>query len=471
MRNRGFRALSAAALALALVTVPAQAEVGRATDATVAGPMAHIRALQDIADANGGNRAAGTAGYDRSADYVAERLRGAGYDVRFEEFTFPFFEERSPPVLALTPTPAANGEVRTLANSGAGDVAARLMPVRLDLSADTPPGASASGCAPEDFSGFEGGAVALVRRGTCPFQAKVENAAAAGAAGVVIMNEGTSGRTDPFRGTLMRPASIPVVGVSFEHGKALASAAAAPDGAPVRLAVDAVTETRTTRNVLAAVPGEEKRTVVIGAHLDSVREGPGMNDNGSGSAAVLEAALKVAGSPAAARLRFAFWGAEERGLLGSRHHVARLSDDERRTIGLYLNLDMVGSPNFGRFVQGPAAAPETLGGTVRRALVSYFKDRALPVEERTGARPRGVGSDDASFADKGVPTLGLYTGAGEPKSEAHAALFGGTAGRPYDPCYHRACDTVENVSAEVLDEMTAALVHALGALDHPNPSP
>ena len=112
MRNRGVRALSAAALALALVGVAAQAEVGRATDATLAGPMAHIRALQDIADANGGNRAAGTAGYDRSADYVAERLRGAGYAVRFEDFTFPFFEERSPPVLALTPMPAAAGEAQ-----------------------------------------------------------------------------------------------------------------------------------------------------------------------------------------------------------------------------------------------------------------------------------------------------------------------------------------------------------------------
>jgi Zn-dependent M28 family amino/carboxypeptidase len=223
--------------------------------------------------------------------------------------------------------------------------------------------------------------------------------------------------------------------------------------------------------VLAALPGGEKRTVVIGAHLDSVREGAGINDNGSGSAAVLEAALRMAGSPAAARLRFAFWGAEERGLLGSRHHVAALSDDERRAIGLYLNLDMVGSPNFGRFVQGPAVAPETLSGAARRALVSYFNDRALPVEQRTGARPRGVGSDDASFADKGIPTLGLYTGAGEPKSEAHAALFGGSAGVPYDPCYHRACDSVENVSAVVLEQMTAALVHALGTLAHPNPLP
>jgi hypothetical protein len=152
MCSRGFRALSAAALALALVAIAAQAEVGRATDGTRAGPMAHIRALQDIADANGGNRAAGTAGYDRSADFVAERLRGAGYGVRFEEFTFPFFEERSPPVLALTPMPAPAGEVRTLANSGAGAITARLMPVRLDVSADTPPEASASGCAREDFN-------------------------------------------------------------------------------------------------------------------------------------------------------------------------------------------------------------------------------------------------------------------------------------------------------------------------------
>jgi hypothetical protein len=174
----------------------------------------------DIAVANGGNRAAGTPGYDRSAEYVAERLKEAGYVVRFEEFEFPFFEDRTPPVLvAREPSggqeAAPAGAVRTLSNSGSGDVTAQLHAVKLGLGAG-PPTASTSGCAAADFEDFERGSVALIRRGTCPFQAKVENAVAAGAVGVVIMNEGTEGRTNAFSGMLSKPAAIPVVDVSFD---------------------------------------------------------------------------------------------------------------------------------------------------------------------------------------------------------------------------------------------------------------
>src|SRR5215510_3640862 len=170
------------------------------------GAFRHLQALQDIAAASGGNRAAGTVGYDRSAQYVAERLKEAGYTVRFEEFEFPFFEEKSPPaVLANRPDgsqePASRDALRTLANSGSGNVEARLHGVNLGLSTASP-AASASACDGKDFDGFERGAVALVRRGTCQFQVKVDNAVAAGAAGVIIMNEGTEGRTDTFSGIL-----------------------------------------------------------------------------------------------------------------------------------------------------------------------------------------------------------------------------------------------------------------------------
>src|SRR5215471_16663352 len=144
------------------------------------GAFQHLRALQDIASASSGNRAAGTSGYDRSAEYVAERLKEAGYVVRFEEFEFPFFEERAPPVLAMSRPDgsqehASAGAVRTLADSGSGDVTAPMRAVNLQLGA-TPPAASASGCETSDFRDFERGAVALVRRGTCQFQVKVEHA-------------------------------------------------------------------------------------------------------------------------------------------------------------------------------------------------------------------------------------------------------------------------------------------------------
>jgi Zn-dependent M28 family amino/carboxypeptidase len=436
------------------------------------GAFAHVRALQEIASANGGNRAAGSAGYDRSADYVAERLRAAGYTARFEEFTFPFFEERTPPIVAtgsgesaFTPLQAAS--IRTLAHSGSGEVTARLQAVDLDLRDGAPSGPSTSGCEVADFDRFERGSVALLRRGSCPFQVKVENATAAGAAGVIIMNEGGGGeRMNAFSGRLMRLAAVPVVGIAFEPGQLLASALGRDGNIVVRLQVNAETGLRSTRNVLADRAGDPARTIVIGAHLDSVPDGPGINDNASGSAAVLEAALRLAGpaSGLVPRLRFAFWGAEEAGLIGSRHHVNSLSEAERRAILLYVNLDMVASPNFGRFIQAAQETPEGIAGAARGALAAYFRDRNLAVEERVRAAQRGFGSDDASFAEKGIPTLGLYAGAGEAKQEAHAAVFGGSAGRPFDPCYHRACDTADNVDRGVLEQMSAALAHALGEL-------
>jgi Zn-dependent M28 family amino/carboxypeptidase len=432
------------------------------------GAFRHLRALQDIASANGGNRAAGTPGYDRSAEYVAERLKEAGYVVRVEEFEFPFFEEHAAPVLVMSKPgwvqePASTDKARTLVNSGSNDVTARLRTVNLRLGAE-PPVASTSGCETADFKDFEGGTVALVRRGRCPFQTKVENAVAAGAVGVVIMNEGTDGRMDAFSGRLSQPAAIPVVGVSYERGRSLEAAVQVDSAATIRLAVNAVVGKRLTRNVLTNTPlSSDDSLIVVGAHLDSVREGPGINDNGSGSAAVLEAALQLAREPtqARSRVRFAFWGAEENGLVGSRHHVNALSEQERRHIALYINLDMVGSPNFVRFVQGSAATDDSSAALARRELVTDFREHNLTVEERSGGR---YGSDDTSFSEKGIPTVGLYAGAGAAKSETQASVFGGAAGQPYDPCYHRACDTIENINREVLQENTRALARALYAV-------
>jgi len=467
-------------IALLLTTVPpgriarAQSMSGAAlaadqpAPAAGAGAFRHLEALQEIASANGGNRAAGTPGYDRSAEYVAERLKEAGYIVRFEEFEFPFFEERAPPVLVMSrpdgsQEPAPASAVRTLADSGSSDVTARLREVNLQLGA-APPAASASGCETGDFRDFERGAVALIRRGTCQFQTKVENAVAAGAVGVVIMNEGTDGRTDVFSGRLNKPVAIPVVGVSYAFGSVLGMVAQADGTATVHLAVNAVAGKRPSRNVVAETSiGSDGPWIVVGAHLDSVPEGPGINDNGSGSAAVLEAALRLAQQPAQtrSRTRFAFWGAEERGLVGSRHHVNSLSEEQRGRIALYINFDMVASPNFIRFVQGSAVTDDGPAAIARRAFIAEFREHNLNIEERTGSR---FGSDDSSFSQKDIPIVGLYTGAGGSKSETLAGLFGGAAGQPYDPCYHQACDTIENIDREVLEQNTGALVRALNAL-------
>src|SRR5262245_14315618 len=356
--SKTFHASCSIGLAAALVAIPpgrmARAEniIGGAfaphlLDAAASeGAFRHLRALQDIASESGGNRDAGTLGYDRSAEYVAETLKEASYRVQFEEFELPFFEEKLPPNLLVRfpdgrqePAPAA--AFRTLTNSGSSNVTTRLRAVSVGL-AEEPPLASASGCKPTDFDEFERGFVALIRRGTCTFQTKVENAVAAGTAGVVIMNEGTDGRRDAFSGQLSELAPIPVVGVSYELGRSLEIAARS--GATVRIEVNAVTGNRLTRNVLAdPAYHNDSSLIIVGAHLDSVPEGPGINDNGSGSAVVLEAALRLAQGPTQARagVRFAFWGAEERGLIGSRHHVESLSEEMRRHIALYISLDMV----------------------------------------------------------------------------------------------------------------------------------
>jgi Zn-dependent M28 family amino/carboxypeptidase len=445
------------------------AEVSNA--AASGGAFRHLQALQDIAVANGGNRAAGTAGYDRSAEYVADRLKEAGYLVRFEAFEFPFFEERTAPILAAgaegeRQEAASGSALRTLTNSGSGLVTGRIGAVNLGLELGfAPPPASSSGCEAADFQGFERGSIALIRRGTCTFQVKVDNAVAAGAVGVVIMNEGTDGRKDAFSGQLSKRVTIPVVGVSYELGRSLD--AETRNGVSVRLGVDAVSDRRATQNVVAELPAKwHGSLIIVGAHLDSVPEGPGINDNGSGSAAVLEAALRLAPYLAHAPIdvRFAFWGAEERGLIGSRHHVASLSEEERRRIVLYVNLDMVGSANFVRYVQGPARLSDESAATVRREIFADFQEHQLPIEEREAVR---TGTDDASFSQKGIPTLGLYTGAGGRKSESQTGLFGGETGRPYDPCYHRACDTIANINREVLEENTRALVRALAAVAMP----
>jgi Zn-dependent M28 family amino/carboxypeptidase len=441
------------------------ADVGLPAAGIQTDPFRHVQALQDIATANGGNRAAGTLGYDRSADYVADQLRLAGYTVRFEEFTFPFFEERSPPVLvskpeepdALTPPREA---LRTLMSSGSGDVTAPVQAVDLALS-EEPLQTSTSGCEREDFADFKPGHIALVRRGTCPFQTKADLAQAAGAAGLIIMNQGTGDQTGTFGGRLATQAAIPVLGVTTEVGRKLAEVAQDSSRSRVRLKVDAETGTRSTRNVLADRGDTSGRLIVVGAHLDSVPEGPGMNDNASGTAAVLETALRLAKEPATTTpVRFAFWGAEERGLIGSRHHLDALSDEERRRIRFYINLDMVGSPNPGRFIQlsQTERTAETAG--LIQAFTDHFESRNLAVEERS-RNQRGFGSDDAAFAAKDIPTLGLFTGAGNAKSDEHAARFGGEAGQPYDPCYHKACDNAGNVDRMVLGQMTDALTYVL----------
>jgi hypothetical protein len=381
--------------------------------------VVHLRALARIGARNGQTRAAGTRGYDESVVYVARRLRAAGYRVRLQEVPFPVFRERSEPRLEVG---GRRVPVTTLGYSPPGRVRAQVARV-------------GRGCRAGDLDAARG-RIVVAERGVCTFRVKARLAQAAGARGLLVADRRSA--TAPS-GSLIRPGiRIPAVAVGA-GGLALRGQA--------RLVVDTVEGTRRTRNVIAERPGAPARRVaMLGAHLDSVREGPGVNDNGSGVASTLALAERLRDRPG---LRFGFWGAEELGLYGSRGYVASLSGPERRRIAGYLNLDMVGSPNAVRYVYGE--------GPVREALEQALRTRRLAFDEIE----IGASSDHAPFDDAGIATGGVYSGSEERKTARQARAYGGETGRPLDPCYHRRCDTFDRVDQKVLAELANVAGRAL----------
>ena len=432
---------------------------------TVGGIREHQARFQAFAEANGGHRVAGTGGHDASAQYVHDQARAAGYDVRFQEFTFTLTTDRTQPILErISPAPRAFIRIADFATahfSGSGEVTAEVVAVNLIVPSPEP-NASVSGCEAADFAGFPPGRIALVQRGTCLFRVKVDNALAAGAAGVILFNEGNDGRTALIIPLLSEPAvSLPVVGTTFAVGDELRNGALnGPTGVRVRLRTDVINEERTTRNVIAETrEGDPARVVVVGAHLDSPGLSPGINDNGSGSAVILEIARVYAAEHRRPRnkLRFIWFSAEEFSLLGSTVYVDSLTPTDLDSLLVMLNFDVVGSPNFVRFV--PEGDDATLPGSrlVEQVLLDHFAARGLATEPF----PFGGLSDDIPFAAVGVPVGGLYTGLSGVKTAEQAAVFGGTAGAPFDPCSRQACDTVDNTSPTVLGEMAGAAGHAV----------
>jgi aminopeptidase S len=214
---------------------------------------------------------------------------------------------------------------------------------------------------------------------------------------------------------------------------------------------------RTGYNLIADWPGGDTNQVVMaGSHLDSVSSGPGINDNGSGSAAVLETALAVsrAGLQPTKHLRFAWWGAEELGLVGSRYYVNNLSSTNRAKISGYLNFDMIGSPNPGYFVYDDDPA-------IEKTFKDYYAGLGIATEIETEGDGR---SDHAPFKSAGVPVGGLFTGASRTKTAAQAAKWGGTSGQSFDRCYHSSCDTTSNINDTALDRNSDAVAHAVWEL-------
>ena len=476
-RARLMRLVLPLLLVSALFAVPVQAKPSKQSNntseklraaVTLEGVRRHQAALQDIADANGGNRFAGLPGHDASAAYVFNQLKAAGYTPEYHEFTYDAFFEQSPSELEQTlPTPATytgGTDFRIMSYSGTGEVTAPV---------STPSG-DERGCFASDFAGFTEGDIALVQRGTpagfshptfggsCTFRLKADNATAAGASAILVYNniDGVVNGTLGASGL----SNIPALGLSKALGSQLVPVADAGD-LEMRVFTDTFSEVRHTRNVLAETAlGDPSNVVMVGAHLDSVAAGPGINDNGSGSAAILETAIQMAKAEPANKVRFAWWSAEESGLVGATRYVQGLSQADKDKIALYLNFDMIGSPNFVRFIydgdnsSGLGSAGPQGSAQIEQMFIDYFHSQGLASEPT----PFNGRSDYGPFIASGVgiPAGGLFTGAEGIMTPAQALTYGGTAGAPYDPCYHAACDDYDNNSDEVLAQMSDAVAHA-----------
>jgi Zn-dependent M28 family amino/carboxypeptidase len=418
--------------------------------------MGHLKKLQEIADANNGNRALGTPGYDASVDYVANALRDKGFDVQTPDFEvrIPFADE---PSLVVGGDKVTAKPLEYTKGTPPEGVAGPLVAARVE---DTP------GCTASDYDGLPvSGAVVLVDRGKCQFGVKQAVAAERGAVALVVVNNEDG---DQMGGTLggTTDVKIPVLSVTKAAGQQMREAPG-----PTTIKMNAGVRVERTRNVIAQTKtGSTANVVMVGAHLDSVPEGPGINDNGSGVAAVLETALQLGNSPQVANaVRFGFFGAEESGLLGSKDYVQSLNEEALKDIALYLNFDMLGSPNPGYFTydgdqsakpsdgEGAPRVPEGSAG-IERTLVAFLKGAGKPPED-TSFDGR---SDYDAFTLSGVPAGGIFSGAEENKTVAQAEHWGGQANAPFDPNYHKASDTLEHIDKAALEINGGGVAFAVG---------
>jgi Peptidase family M28/PA domain len=454
--------------------------------------MAHMQAFQDIADANPGpdgmpSRNSGEPGYLASANYVKKVMEDAGYNVTIQTYKFFYFAYTALPVFKeISPTShdfAVTGEFNP--GQSTGSTTADLQPAGGIVIPPTPTPSSSSGCTAADFAGFVPGRIALIQRGTCFFGEKVLNAQAAGAAGVIIFNEGNPGRTGVLSGNLVDAAgnrivpTIPVVFTSFDIGNNLLNeyqqAVQAGTALPVmNLSIQGIVDpNRDDYNVIAESKGGNKNhVVVVDAHLDAIY-GAGMLDNASGSATILEIAQQMKNVNPLNKLRFIWFGGEELGLLGSSYYVNNLSKTELSHIGYDLDADVTATPNYSIGVLDPAA-PDLFGRTVTATFPNRVykastvaRDQAIEYFDSTDRNHilfSPVGTDAFSFNAVGIPASGVLTGQDCCKTQEEVDLFGGFLGN-YEgnvPSFDGGCvdnpflwcDNLDNNDPEVLTFMS-----------------
>lgn len=418
----------------------------------------HLAAFDDIARKNNGNRAAGTTGYAASASYVEAVLKQSGYRTKRQYFDFVYEEVKASSLTQNTPAKAALTHNPMSYSPSTGPAG---------VTADVVAPATITGCTEADYTGTVAtGKTVLLQRGVCSFAVKSQMAKKMGAAAAVVYNNVDSA----LNGTLGEPGDnyVPITGLSKADGEKLAAAVKAGT-VNLTFVLDKITEKRRTFNVLAETrAGSADNVVMVGAHLDSVQKGAGVNDNGSGSAAILEVAAQLGKDKKITnKVRFAWWGAEELGLMGSDHYVSDLktnSPEDLKKIATYLNFDMVGSPNYMIGVydadqstyEATATIPKGSAET-EAVFTDYFDGQGQAwVDTEFSGR-----SDYAAFIANGIPASGLFTGAEGRKSKGEQLLFGGVEGEAYDPNYHAAGDDLKNISMRAIDINSDAIAHSV----------
>ena len=445
-----------------------------------------MKNFQAIADANLGtdrhpSRNSGEPGYKASVDYVANLMEQAGYNVTIQTYTFPYSSFIGTPTFSESSPNAHDFKLVGEWNPGAsqGDTTgATVQAVGGIVDPPTPTPSSASGCNSSDFAGFLPGNIALIQRGTCTFQQKIDNAVAAQASGVIIFNEGNTGvpgRTGVFNGSIANPPSIPVVFTSFAIGDQLFQLTTTSTPPVMSISIHTLSETRDDYNLIAeSKGGDPNHVLVVDGHLDAIY-GAGMLDNGSGSATILDIAQMLGNAHPRNKLRFIWFGGEELGELGSKHYINNLSASELGKISYDLDADVMASPNYSIGVLDPAAV-DFFGRTVSKQFPPQVyepskiaRDMGVNYFDSIGKNHiffSPVGTDAEQFQLAGVPASGLLTGQDCCKTQSEVDLFGGYTGN-YEgnvPSFDggcvdnpfRWCDNLDNNDPTVLTFMSKA---------------
>src|SRR6476620_10303343 len=450
----------------------------------------HMKAFQKIANQNPGpdghpSRNSGEPGYKASVDYVAARMRAAGYHVTIQPYKFLYYAYVGVPTFTeVSPTPhtyTLNGDWGPGQSTGTANAA--IQPVGGIIMPPDPNGStSTSGCTSADFAGFTAGRIALIQRGGCNFGVKVLNAKDAGASGVVIFHEGNPGRTDLLIGGMVDAAgnpivpTIPVAFTTFAGGSALLDQYRTGPAPVMNITIKAIVDpSRDDWNVIAeSKRGDKNHVVVVDAHLDAIY-GAGMLDNASGSATILDVAEKMKNVQPLNKLRFIWFGGEELGLLGSAYYVNNLSSSELSHIGYDLDADVTATPNYTIGVLDPAG-PDLFSGVSTNTFPNRVykastvaRDQAIAYFDSVGLNHElfsPQGTDAFSFNAVGIPASGLLTGQDCCKNQREVDLFGGSLGN-YEgniPSFDGGCvdnpflwcDNLDNNDPEVLTFMSKA---------------